>query len=74
VNDDAHHYGNVTVINGDARVHGRLYVGTNGRGILYAEPAAKVTPARDVDQADREGRDGRQGRREGAAQRAARPG
>jgi len=62
VNDDAHHYGNVTVINGDARVHGRLYVGTNGRGILYAEPAAKVAPARDIDQADREGSDGRQGK------------
>ncbi|MGC4030784.1 MAG: hypothetical protein QM754_03410 [Tepidisphaeraceae bacterium] len=38
VNDDAHQYGNVTVIQGDARVWGRLYVGTNGRGILYAEP------------------------------------
>lgn len=39
VNDDQHQYGNVTVINGDSRVFGRLYVGTNGRGILYAEPA-----------------------------------
>ncbi|CAN5540751.1 hypothetical protein BH09PLA1_BH09PLA1_28320 [soil metagenome] len=39
VNDDAHQYGNVTVINGDTRVHGRLYVGTNGRGILYGDPA-----------------------------------
>jgi photosystem II stability/assembly factor-like uncharacterized protein len=39
INDDTHHYGNVTVINGDPRVFGRLYVGTNGRGILYAEPA-----------------------------------
>lgn len=38
VNDDAHQYGNVSVINGDTRVHGRLYVGTNGRGILYADP------------------------------------
>ncbi|MDB5327471.1 MAG: carbohydrate-binding protein [Phycisphaerales bacterium] len=38
VNDDAHQYGNVTVINGDSRIYGRLYVGTNGRGILYAEP------------------------------------
>ena len=41
INDDAHHYGNVTVINGDARIHGRLFVGTNGRGILYADKAAK---------------------------------
>lgn len=41
VNDDAHQYGNVTVINGDSRVHGRLYVGTNGRGILFGEPAGR---------------------------------
>ncbi|HEX8342895.1 MAG TPA: hypothetical protein VF624_18475 [Tepidisphaeraceae bacterium] len=40
VNDDQHQYGNVIVINGDARVFGRLYVGTNGRGILYGERAA----------------------------------
>ena len=39
INDDAHQYGNVSVINGDSRVYGRLYVGSNGRGILYAEPA-----------------------------------
>lgn len=37
INDDAHQYGNVSVINGDSRIYGRLYVGTNGRGILYAE-------------------------------------
>ncbi len=37
INDTEHHYGNVTVINGDSRVWGRLYVGTNGRGILYAD-------------------------------------
>lgn len=41
INDDKHHYGNVTVITGDPRVHGRLYVGTNGRGILYAERSRK---------------------------------
>ena len=40
VNNDAHQYGNVTVINGDTRVFGRLYVGTNGRGIFYGEPIA----------------------------------
>lgn len=42
INDDAHHYGNVIVINGDSRVHGRLYVGTNGRGILYGERAFRA--------------------------------
>lgn len=37
INDDQHHYGWVTVIQGDSRVFGRLYVGANGRGILYGE-------------------------------------
>jgi hypothetical protein len=37
ISDLAHQYGWVTVIQGDPRVYGRLYVGTNGRGILYAD-------------------------------------
>ena len=37
ISDLAHEYGDVTVIQGDPRVYGRLYVGTNGRGILYAD-------------------------------------
>jgi photosystem II stability/assembly factor-like uncharacterized protein len=37
INDDQHHYGFVTVIQGDSRIFGRLYVGSNGRGILYGE-------------------------------------
>lgn len=39
VSDDAHQYGAVTVIQGDPRVFGRLYVGTNGRGIVVGQLA-----------------------------------
>ncbi|MFE6974939.1 1,4-beta-glucanase [Streptomyces sp. NPDC057682] len=39
INDDAHQWGwTGQVITGDPRVHGRVYLGTNGRGIQYAEP------------------------------------
>jgi hypothetical protein len=37
INDDAHQFGWVTVIQGDPRVYGRLYVGANGRGVLYGD-------------------------------------
>jgi xyloglucan-specific exo-beta-1,4-glucanase len=40
INDDAHEYGRrFRVIAGDPRVFGRVYVGTDGRGLLYGEPA-----------------------------------
>ncbi|MFD4570029.1 1,4-beta-glucanase [Streptomyces sp. NPDC058467] len=39
INDDAHQWGWIgEVITGDPRVHGRVYLGTNGRGIQYGEP------------------------------------
>jgi len=38
VNDDQHQYGFCSVITGDPRVYGRVYVGTGGRGIVYGEP------------------------------------
>jgi xyloglucan-specific exo-beta-1,4-glucanase len=40
LNDDRHEYGRrYRVIAGDARVFGRVYVGTDGRGIVYGEIA-----------------------------------
>ena len=38
INDDQHGYGTAGTVIGDPRVYGRVYVGTNGRGILYGEP------------------------------------
>ncbi|OEJ97574.1 sialidase family protein [Streptomyces thermolilacinus] len=39
INDDAHQWGwTGEVISGDPRVHGRVYLGTNGRGIQYGDP------------------------------------
>jgi hypothetical protein len=41
VNDAAHEWGRrFRCIAGDPRVVGRVYVGTDGRGILYGEPAS----------------------------------
>ena len=37
--DDARHrFGNLRMLTGDARVHGRVYLATGGRGIIYGEP------------------------------------
>ncbi|MFE2432559.1 cellulose binding domain-containing protein [Streptomyces sp. NPDC059373] len=38
INDDAHQYGwTGGAITGDPRVYGRVYVSTNGRGVVYAD-------------------------------------
>jgi photosystem II stability/assembly factor-like uncharacterized protein len=40
INDAQHQWGNrFECIAGDPRIHGRVYVGTNGRGILYGDIA-----------------------------------
>jgi hypothetical protein len=40
INDDDHRYGNnPTELCGDPRIYGRVYFGTNGRGILYGDIA-----------------------------------
>ncbi len=38
INDDDHQYGKTFVVTGDPRRYGRVYLGTNGRGILVADP------------------------------------
>lgn len=42
INDDQHQWGlRFRVISGDPRTFGRVYVGTDGRGIVYGDPAAR---------------------------------
>jgi len=38
INDDQHRYGWISVIIGDPRTYGRVYLGTGGRGIIYGDP------------------------------------
>jgi photosystem II stability/assembly factor-like uncharacterized protein len=40
INDDRHQWGAVSPIVGDPRVFGRVYIGTNGRGIIRGDIAA----------------------------------
>ena len=41
INDDQHQYGSINYsITGDLRVYGRVFVATNGRGIVYGEPVS----------------------------------
>jgi hypothetical protein len=39
INDNAHQFGALGTITGDPRIYGRVYVGTQGRGIVYGSPA-----------------------------------
>ncbi|MBM7843479.1 cellulose binding domain-containing protein [Herpetosiphon giganteus] len=49
INDDQHQYGSTNeTITGDPRIYGRVYIGTNGRGIIYGDIAGSIpttTPA-----------------------------
>jgi xyloglucan-specific exo-beta-1,4-glucanase len=38
INDEAHQFGFVNIVEGDPRHHGRVYLGSGGRGILYGVP------------------------------------
>jgi photosystem II stability/assembly factor-like uncharacterized protein len=40
INDDAHRFGWIAAISGDPRIYGRAYLGTEGRGVLYGDPAS----------------------------------
>ncbi len=45
INDDQHQYGWMgQAITGDPRIYGRVYLATNGRGILYADPLNEEKP------------------------------
>lgn len=47
INDDRHQWGlRFRVISGDPRIFGRVYIGTDGRGILYGDPATRSSSAR----------------------------
>jgi hypothetical protein len=44
INDDQHQYGATSdCITGDPRIYGRVYIGTNGRGIIYGEVTGSPT-------------------------------
>jgi hypothetical protein len=44
INDDQHQYGNMgEALTGDPRIWGRVYLGTNGRGVLYADRTGGTT-------------------------------
>jgi len=45
INDDQHQYAwTGAAITGDPRIYGRVYISTNGRGILYGDPQASPPP------------------------------
>lgn len=43
INDDRHQFGTIHQIVGDSRIFGRLYIGTEGRGVIYGDDTLAVT-------------------------------
>jgi hypothetical protein len=41
INDSQHQYGNASLVIGDPRIFGRVYIGTNGLGIIYGDPQSQ---------------------------------
>lgn len=39
INDERHQFGTQQEVTGDPRMFGRVYLGTNGRGVLYGDPS-----------------------------------
>jgi hypothetical protein len=50
INDDKHQYGSINyAITGDLRVYGRVFVATNGRGIVYGDLVDEVEKTTEVE-------------------------
>lgn len=45
LNDDQHQYGSPSPVIGDPRIYGRVYFGTNGRGIIYGDITGNMATA-----------------------------
>jgi photosystem II stability/assembly factor-like uncharacterized protein len=42
INDDQHQYGWINAVIGDPRVHGRVYLATGGRGIIFGDAIGEI--------------------------------
>jgi hypothetical protein len=51
INDDQHQYGTLHYMVGDPNVFGRVYIGTEGRGVIYGQPSSGPNMVAPVQQA-----------------------